>query len=61
LQKKSKSKAFRKQIASNFLVVAHARHPTLRASVSTWEGLLCRLSMSGSSRQLAIALQVRVN
>jgi len=42
--KKNKSKAFRKQIASDFLVVAHACHPALRASVSTWEGLLCRFS-----------------
>ena len=44
LQKKRKSKAIRKQIASDFLVVAHACHPALRASVSTWEGLLCRFS-----------------
>ena len=40
--KKSKSKAFRKQIASDFVVVAHACHPALRDSASTWEGLLCR-------------------
>jgi len=44
LQKKSKSKAFRKQIASVSLVVAHAFYPALRTSVSTWEGLLCRFS-----------------
>ena len=43
-KKKGKSKAFRKQIASVFLVMAHACHPALSASVSTWEGLICRSS-----------------
>jgi len=34
-KKKKKSKAFRKQIASAFLVVADACHPPLRGNVST--------------------------
>jgi len=39
------SETFRKKIEKNrisFEVVAHACHPPLRASVSTWEGLICK-------------------
>ena len=39
------SETFRKNIEKNrisFVVVAHACHPPLRASVSTWEGLICK-------------------
>ena len=39
------------------MVVAHACHPPLRASVSTWEGLICRFSYVDVWVQLEMSLR----
>ena len=44
------------------MVVAHAWHPPLRASVSTWKGLIWRFSyVDVWLQQLATVLRVRVD
>ena len=43
------------------MVVAHACHPRLRASVSTWEDLICGFSYIVWPQLLAIVLRVHVD